>query len=305
MRQDIEFDAEGTTLRGWLYVPDNATGPAPTIVMCHGYSAVKEQFLDAFADVFCEAGMCALVYDNRCLGASDGEPRQEIDPWAQVRDYRHAITFARTLDEVDNERIGIWGSSYSGAHVLVVGAIDRRVKCVVAQVPLVSGHENARRLVRADLIKPTQDMFDADRDARYRGEAPMMIPVVAPEGEPCALPTGDSFEWFTTSGAERAPSWINECTLRSVEMFLEYEPGTYLPWISPTPLLLVVARGDHLTVSDLAIDAYERAREPKKLEILDGGHFDAYIADFERSSGAARDWFVQHLMAGAREPAHA
>jgi fermentation-respiration switch protein FrsA (DUF1100 family) len=301
MRQDIEFDAEGTTLRGWLYVPDNASGPAPTIVMCHGYSAVKELFLDAFAEVFCEAGMCALVYDNRNLGASDGEPRQEIDPWAQVRDYRHAITFARTLDEVDNDRIGIWGSSYSGAHVLVVGAIDRRVKCVVAQVPLISGHDNARRLVRADLIKPTQEMFDADRDARFRGEAPMMIPVVAPEGEPCALPTADSYEWFTTAGAERAPSWINSCTLRSVEMFWDYEPGTYLPWISPTPLLLVVARGDHLTVSDLAIDAFERAREPKRLEILDGGHFDAYVADFERSSGAARDWFLQHLT--ARVPA--
>jgi fermentation-respiration switch protein FrsA (DUF1100 family) len=305
MRQDIEFDAEGTTLRGWLYVPDEATGPVPTIVMCHGYSAVKELFLDAFAEVFCEAGFCALVYDNRNLGASDGEPRQEIDPQAQIRDYRHAITFARTLDGVDGDRIGIWGSSYSGAHALVVGAIDRRVKCVVAQVPLITGHENARRLVRADLIKPTQDMFDADREARYRGDAPMMIPVVAPEGEPCALPTADSLDWFTTNGDERAPSWINECTLRSVELFLEYEPGTYLPWISPTPLLLVVARGDHLTVSDLAIDAYERAREPKKLVVLDGGHFDAYIADFERSSGEARDWFAQHLQVGTREPAHA
>jgi fermentation-respiration switch protein FrsA (DUF1100 family) len=302
MRQDIEFDAEGTTLRGWLYVPDGATGPVPTIVMSHGYSAVKELFLDAFAEVFCDAGLAALVYDNRNLGASDGEPRQEIDPWAQVRDYRHAITFAGTREEVDQDRIGVWGSSYSGAHVLVVGAIDRRVKCVVSQVPLISGHENARRLVRADLIKPTQAMFDADREARYRGEPPLTLPVVAPEGEPCALPTADSYEWFMSSGQERAPSWINECTLRSVEMFWEYEPGTYLPWISPTPLMIVVAAQDHLTVSDLAIDAYERAREPKKLVILGGGHFDAYIADFEASSGAARDWFVTHLLAREAVP---
>src|SRR3954454_24725636 len=253
MRQDIEFDAEGTTLRGWLYVPDNAPGPAPTIVMCHGYSAVKELFLDAFAEVFCDAGFCALVYDNRNLGASDGEPRQEIDPQAQIRDYRHAITFARTLDEVDGDRIGIWGSSYSGAHVLVVGAIDRRVKCVVAQVPLISGHDNARRLIRSDLIAPTQAMFEADREARYRGEAPMMLPVVAPEGEPRALPTADSYEWVTTSGSERAPTWINSCTLRSLELFWVYEPDTSLPWLPPTPLLIVVARGEHLTVSDLAI----------------------------------------------------
>src|SRR3954463_8672737 len=305
MRQDIEFQASGTTLRGWFYTPDGAHGPAPTIVMCHGFSAVKEMYLARYAETFAEAGMCALGYDNRCLGASDGEPRQEIDPWAQVRDYRHAITWARSRDEVDGEKIGVWGSSYSGAHVLVVGAIDRRVKCVVAQVPLISGHENARRLIRSDLIAPTQAMFEADREARYRGEAPAMIPVVAPEGEPCALPTADSHQWFTTSGAERAPSWINECTLRSIELFWEYEPGTYLPWISPTPLLMVVAQGDHLTVSDLAIAAFERAREPKKLELLAGGHFDAYVADFERSSAAARDWFAQHLQVGARQPAPA
>ena len=143
-------------------------------------------------------------------------------------------------------------------------------------------------------------MFDADREARFRGEPPAMIPVVAPEGEPSALPTADSYEWFTDERPqERAPSWRNECTLRSVEMFSEYEPGTYLPFISPTPLLLVVAAGDDLTVTDLAIDAYERAREPKRLEILPGGHFDAYIDDFERSQGAARDWFAQHLFAEA------
>src|SRR5262249_25981320 len=264
MRRDIEIKAEGTILRGWFYTPDRASGKTPAIVMAHGFSAVKEMYLDRFAEHFCAAGLAAVVFDNRNFGASDGEPRQEIDPWAQVRDYRHAITYARTREEVDNDRIGVWGSSYSGAHVLVVGAIDRRAKCVVAQVPLLSGHESARGLVRADLVAPTQEMFDADRAARYQGEPPMMIPVVAPEGEPCALPTSDSYEWFTTSGSERAPSWINQCTLRSVEMFWDYEPGTYLPYVSPTPLLLVVAAGDHLTVSDLAIDAYEQAREPKQ-----------------------------------------
>ncbi len=302
MRQDIEFDAEGVTLRGWLYVPDGATGPAPAVVMAHGYSAVKEMYLDAFAEVFAAAGLCALVFDNRNFGASDGEPRQEIDPWAQIRDYRHAITYARRRDEVDGGRIGVWGSSYSGAHVLVLGAIDRRISCVVSQVPLISGHENARRLIRSDLIAPTLGMFEADRDARYAGEPPQMLPVVAPEGEPSALPTPDSYEWFTATGASRAPAWRNEVTLRSVEMFLEYEPGVYLPWVSPTPLLMVVAARDHLTVADAALAAYERALEPKRLELLPGPHFGAYTgAGFEQASGAARDWFMQHLRPGVRE----
>jgi fermentation-respiration switch protein FrsA (DUF1100 family) len=300
MRQDVEFDAEGVALRGWLYVPDGAPGPVPAIVMAHGFSAVKEMYLDRFAETFAEAGFAALVFDNRNFGASDGEPRQEIDPWAQVRDYRHAITYARTRTEIDRDRIGIWGSSYSGGHVLVVGAIDPRVRCVVAQVPLISGHRNARRLVRADFLTSVQEAFDADREARFRGEAPAMIPVVdADPTAPSALPTPDSWDWFSKTAESRAPSWRNEVTLRSVEMFWEYEPGAWIQWVSPAPLLMVVAEGDHLTVSDLAIEAFEHAREPKRLAILDGGHFDAYVAAFDAASAAARDWFAEHLRPGS------
>jgi uncharacterized protein len=299
MRQDVEFDAEGVTLRGWLYVPDGASGPVPAIVMAHGFSAVKEMYLDRFAEVFAQAGMAALVFDNRNFGSSDGDPRQEIDPWAQVRDYRHAISYARTRAEVDRDRIGIWGSSYSGGHVLVVGAIDRRVRCVVSQVPLISGHRNARRLVRSDFVAAVQEAFDADREARFRGEAPAMVPVV--DADPMAtsaLPTPDSWAWFSETARTRAPAWRNEVTLRSVEMFWEYEPGAWIQWVSPTPLLMVVAEGDHLTVSDLAIEAFEAAREPKRLAILDGGHFDAYVAGFDAASAAARAWFVEHLRPG-------
>ena len=295
-RRDVEFDAEGVTLRGWFYPGEGASVPAATVVMSHGFSAVKEMYLDAFAEVLSAAGLNALVYDNRNFGASDGQPRQEIDPWAQVRDYRHAITYAGSLAEVDAGRIGVWGSSYSGGNVLVVGAIDRRVKAVVSQVPLVSGHDNARALVRADFFAGFRAAFDADRVARYGGAEPEMVPVVAEDPlAPSALPTADSWQWFTETGATRAPSWRNEVTLRSVELFTEYEPGTYLPWISPTPLLMLVAREDHLTPAELAIAAFQHANEPRKLVIMPGGHFDAYVKGFELSSGQARDWFLEHL----------
>src|SRR5437764_15494202 len=109
-RRDIEFDAEGVTLRGWFYPAEGAGGAGPVIVMAHGFSAVKEMYLDAFAEVFVTAGLNVLVFDNRNFGASDGEPRQEIDPAAQVPDYPHAITWARGLAEVDARRIGVWRS---------------------------------------------------------------------------------------------------------------------------------------------------------------------------------------------------
>jgi hypothetical protein len=264
--------------------------------MAHGFSAVKEMYLDRFAEAFAGAGLAALVFDNRNFGASDGEPRQEIDPWQQIADYRDAITYALTRSETDGARIGVWGSSYSGAHVLVLGAIDRRIKCVAAQVPLISGHRNARRLIRADVIAAVEAACAEDRLKRYRGEPPAMLPVVSedPAG-PAALPTPDSWQWFTDTGRTRASSWRNEVTLRSVELFMAYEPGAYIELISPTPLLLVVALGDHLTVADEALAAYERARQPKKLAMLKGGHFDAYVGDFDAASAAARDWFLEHL----------
>ncbi len=297
MRRDIEFNAEGTILRGWLYLPERAPGRVPAVVMAHGFSAVKEMYLDRFAEVFSQAGMAALVYDNRNFGASDGEPRQEIDPWQQVRDYRHAITWLGSRPETDAGRIGVWGSSYSGGHVLVVGAIDRRVKCVVSQVPLVSGSRNLKRLIRADLMAAVRAQFDADRAARFDGAAPLMMPVVAADPmAPAALPTADSWQWFSETGRSRAPSWRNEVTLRTVELLGEYEPADYIARISPTPLLMVIAAHDHLAVADEAFAAYNRALEPKRILVLNGGHFDAYVDDFERASTAARDWLVEHLL---------
>src|ERR1051325_10929584 len=166
MREDIEFDAEGATLRGWFYRPDDADGEVPCIVMAHGFSAIKEMHLDDYAEVFADAGVASVVYDNRGFGASDaapGRPRQEIDPWEQIRDYQHAITYAQSRDDVDADRIGVWGSSYSGAHAYVVGAIDRRVKAVSGQAPLVSGRRSFESLVRIDAWGPAWDAFAADR----------------------------------------------------------------------------------------------------------------------------------------------
>jgi X-Pro dipeptidyl-peptidase (S15 family) len=107
MRKDIEFKIEdGVTLRGWHYLPDSRQGKLPTIIMAHGFSAVKEMYLDRFAEVFAAAGLSSVVFDNRNFGASEGEPRQEIGPWRQLRDYRDAITYAETLASTDPNVLG-------------------------------------------------------------------------------------------------------------------------------------------------------------------------------------------------------
>ena len=270
--------------------------PGPAVVMAHGFSAVKEMYLDSFAEVFAAAGLNVLVFDNRCFGASDGEPRQEIDPWAQVRDYRHAITYASTVPEVDPDRIGIWGSSYSGGHVLVVAAIDRRVKAVVSQVPLISGHANLRALVRADFIAGFREMFDADRLARFQGKPPVMVPVVDEDPlAPSALPTPDSWEWFSQTGETRAPGLAERGDAAQRGDVHRVRAG-HLPAVyQPHAAADAGRRGRPPGAVRLAIAAFDTAHQPKELIIMPGGHFDAYVAGFEAASGPARDWFTRHL----------
>jgi serine/threonine protein phosphatase PrpC len=41
------------------------------------------------------------------------------------------VKFAERLDEVDPERVALWGDSYTGGQVIVVGAIEPRVKAIV------------------------------------------------------------------------------------------------------------------------------------------------------------------------------
>ena len=299
MRQDVIFPSEGLNCAGWLYVPDDLKSGErrPAIVMAHGFSAVKEMYLDKFAEVFVAAGFVTLVFDYRNQGASEGTARGRIIPAEQHEDYRNAITWVSLRSDVDVSRIGVWGSSYSGAHVLHLAAFDKRIKAAVAQVPLINGWQNAQRLIRADIFAQFIETLAQDRVQRYTEGTVTTIPVVAPEGQPCALPTPDSYEWFTVTGQTRAPSWRNEVSLESMEKFLEYNPAANIHLISPTPLLLVVADHDTLTPTDLAVAAYERALEPRSLVLVKGPHFGAYTEPgFSQSAPPAVEWFKRHLL---------
>jgi uncharacterized protein len=299
MRQDVTFPSQGLDCAGWLYVPDDLEDgeKRPAIVMAHGFSAVKEMYLSSFAEKFEEVGFVVLVFDYRYFGDSEGEPRGRLIPAEQREDYKNAITWVSRRDEVDPDRVGVWGSSYSGAHVLHLGAFDRRIKAVVSQVPLVEGWANAQRLMRPDVFAEFVETVAQDRVRRYAEGTGASVPVVAPEGEPSALPTPESYEWFTRTGEDIAPNWRNEVSLESMEAFLEYNPAANIHRISPTPLLMIVANTDTLTPTDLAIAAYERALEPKSLVVMDGKHFDAYTEPgFSRAALPAASWFEWHLM---------
>jgi uncharacterized protein len=293
-RQDVEFAGEGgVTLRGWLYMPDSPP-PHPAITMTHGYAGVKEQGLDRFASAFAGAGFVVLVHDHRGFGASDGSPRNDVDPWVQINDWRRAISFLESQPVVDENRIGLWGTSYAGGHAIVLGATDRRLRAVVAQVPTISGYQQSLRRVAPDLVPALEAALADDERAQFHGAPPATQAVVNSDPSvPAAYRSPDAVAFYTQPVS--AGVWENTVTLRSTRAASMYEPGTWVPRVSPTPLLMIVGLHDTITVTDLALSAYEQALAPKKLVTIDGGHFAPYLGSFCAASSAAIAWFTEHL----------
>lgn len=287
--EEVEFTSEDTCLRGRLYLPGAET-PTPAVVMAPGFGGLIQHSAIQFAEAFARAGLAALVYDNPCFGQSDGMPRQDVDPVRQRRAYRNAITYVQRRVEVQKDHIGIWGSSYSGGHVLEIAAYDRRVKCVVAQVPTISGSAQSIRRFSGDVRVDMQSRFDADRDARQQGKAHEVIPLVSvTASQPGYFNSPAAYDYYMIDG------FVNEVTLRSVEMNWENEPAVHIGRISPTPLLMVVADNDEATPTELALSAYEQALQPKELTLISGGHFSPYQEHFEHTSQIAASFFKKHL----------
>ncbi|WP_369387488.1 alpha/beta hydrolase [Streptomyces sp. CG1] len=164
---------------------------------------------------FAEAGFAALVHDHRSFGAGDGTPRQDIDPWKQIEDWRHAITYLGSRPEVDADRIGLWGSSYAGGHAIVLGATDRRLKAVVAQVPTISGFEQSRRRVTPENVAALEAALDADERAQLTGEAPRTQALASADPTVTAAYCAQGAVDFYLQELPEGTRWDNTVTVRS------------------------------------------------------------------------------------------
>lgn len=300
MRRDVEFQSGNETIRAHLYLPEG-DGPFPAVVMAGGWCYVKELVQPDYARVFAEAGIAALVFDYRHFGDSTGEPRQHIDPAGQIDDYKHAISYVETLPEVDADRIGIWGISYSGGHVLVVGATDPRVKCIVSNIPVVDGWRTMATVHGSVRFRGLCDLVVADRRARLRGPFGMMpMSSTDPTGELVTWPFPEVTEAFAMLKDREAPNHEHVNTIASVELLMGYSVFPYLSRILNTPTLMTVAERDDITLWDEEIRAYNGiATARKELFVFDEtSHMTLYSnkSRLEIAAEKGRDWLVQHLV---------
>jgi fermentation-respiration switch protein FrsA (DUF1100 family) len=296
-REDVGFDSGGLRCAAWLYRPE-AEGPQPCVVMAHGFSAVRDQRLDAYAERFAAAALACLVFDYRYFGASEGEPRQLLDIRRQLEDWRAAIAYARGLEGIDPERIGLWGSSFSGGHVVATAAADPRVRAVVSQVPFTDGPSAVRLLSPRDNVRL---MFAGVRDQvrGWLGRPPLYVPAVGPPGTFASMTAPEAEPGFAAMTPPRS-TWVNQFTPRVMLRVGLYRPYSKLASVQ-APVLVITADKDATTPSTPAVRAAEQAPNAELLR-LPLGHFDPYVGELFEETVAAQTDFLTRQLLGAREP---
>ena len=275
MIKEIEFLSEGATIRGLLFLPETKPGKLPIVVMAHGTSATIYMVADKYANAFCRSGLAVLLYDHRNFGRSGGEPRQEINPWIQCRGYRDAINFSVTLEDVDKNRIALWGDSFTGGQVVVVGAIDQRVKAIVAQCP-VFGEKPPPVESTRDNFKIFSDIFSHGSVQRSPETTTGPIPVVSFDqvGTPSLLEPIQAFRWFIDYGGRHGTNWVNNVTRVIPATSVPYHPILCAPFVK-APTLLMVAPEDEMVHANYSVarQAHDLLSGSKQWYDIAGGHF--------------------------------
>lgn len=288
---EITFTSSGTRCAGWLARPAGE-GPHPLIVMGHGFSAVADQRLQAYAERFVDAGIGALIFDYRSFGRSDGRPRQVLDIPGQRADFHAAIAHARSLEWVDARRVALFGTSFAGGHVIAVAAEDPTVAATISQCPFQDGLATSRALLGPGLVKLAAHGI-ADQVGALLGRDPHYVPAVAPPGQLGVLTVPDAQPGFAAITPEDS-TWENRVAARVALTFGLYRPGLKASQVR-CPSLYIVCDEDSLVPAASTVKC--AARNPRSEVVrLQTGHFDVYVGDwFEQSVGAMTDFLVRVL----------
>lgn len=290
-RTEVFFDSAGTRCAAWLYTPEQAP-PTPCVVMAHGFGAVREASLDPYARRFADAGMTVLVFDYRYFGHSEGEPRQLLDIGCQLEDWQAAIAYARGLDGVDSQRIGLWGTSFSGGHVIQTAARDGDVKAVAAQVPFLDGIKTVTTNTLGSLARLIA-AGARDELSRLRHGEPHYVPLVAEPGELGAMTTPDAKPGYMALLGPDA-QWENKVCGRIFLRIASYRPISHVRQVR-CPLLICACEQDLITPPESASKAADLA-EHAQLERYPGGHFDIYFGEvFEKAVVTQTEFFTHNL----------
>jgi len=260
--------------------------------MGHGLGAQQDFRLPAFAERFVQEGLAVFTFDYRHWGESEGEPRHLLLPQRQKQDWHAALAHVRGLPEVDGEHIGIWGSSFAGAHVIHVAAEDHAIRAVVSQVLAADTAAAVRGFETATMLKSTGlGLLDSLRG--LLGMQPVYIPIVGKPGELAVLNTQECWEGYLGLVPENS-SWQNRMAARSILHIPLYRAVKVADKVRAPTLLM---GGVHDSLVDIEDIRKLAKRLPgAELREYECNHFEPYYPPlFETFAGEQAQFLAKHL----------
>ena len=293
MPKPITFYSEGVKLAGDLFVPaDLKPGERRAgIVLCHGYTGLRSIYLPDNARVLAQAGYVVLTFDYKGWGDSDGQ-KSRLAPYSRVADVQAALTFLGAQPQAYPDRLGLYGTSYGGATVVWVAAVDPRVQCVVSVVGIGHGARWMRSVRRPDEYHDLMARAAEDRVKRTLTGASEFV-----DRTEILLPDRQSAELGAAARRDN-PAAVTQIPLEFVDDTLGFNPEWVVDRIAPRPLLLITTDDDRLVPPVESEALYARAGEPKKLVVLKGfGHYEVYGVAFAPVMEETVAWYERHLPA--------
>ncbi len=293
-RSDVEFTSMGTLCRAWLYSPTHSNGAA--IVMAHGLGGTRDAGLEPFAARFADNGYSVVLFDYRHFGASEGQPRQLLSISRQLQDWQAAVNYTRALPGVDASKIGLWGTSFSGGHVLTTAANDATIGAASAQGPMVDGLAASLEMIRyAGLgrLAKLAAYGSIDQLRGLLGMQPLTVPLVAAPGEFAAMSSDDALSGYSAITPQH---WTNAMSARLALYLASYRPINKAHKVA-CPILIQACTRDSVAPAAAARKFASKAGSNASLKEYDIGHFDIYIGEQrERALADQLDFFNRALL---------
>lgn len=300
-RRDVNIAIDNTSLSAWLYTPSNTKSPAPCVILSTGFGGTKDMLLEQYALRFVENGIAAITYDYRYFGESGGEPRQLFHQKKQLEDLKVVIDYARSNENIDSDKIVLWGTSASGGYGINTASIDKKIAGVIAQCPSLDHKRDDKVIFQREGLRFFLKLFiHAQRDkGRSRfGLSPHYIPIVGRPGTMAFLNAPEAFEGYENIYSY-SENFLNQICARSLIIPPGPDPINKAKDVE-CPVLIIVCEKDTL----VSPDSYKRVADilGHKVTVIKYpiGHYGIYSGEYFEKAVDVQVEFVKKATSGLK-----
>lgn len=259
--------------------------------MAHGLGSTRDIRLNEYAFKFAQAGFSCFIFDYRNNGDSKGEKRYRINVKEQLEDWRSAVYFVKTLDSTDTDNIFLFGTSFSGGHIITLASESSEYRGVIAQCPYTDGAASISAVPFITQIKLFA-VFCAGCLIKPFGRETM----VRHAGKPgkTALMTDKRYEYYLDMMTRDSVTFKNTTPVFTILEFLKYSPGKNAGKIK-IPILYGICETDTVAPAKKSVKYAEKS-EKATIKYYPRGHFDVYDGEnFQRAIKDYIEFFKSHV----------